>query len=432
MRGNIIQKSGKDIRHGYIQQYLKLFLCRVHPDLFQNYPKEQLRNSTSLQDLLPIVGNEKTQRSTDTRLSSPSNAAISKPTTLFFYVKPKDVSSVSSDASISPSQTTDVKDHLKLVVHTLPVLAIHISSHESKGITKEKALEQEIKSWEMVQSFLELCRKVGVAVRDPDELDVAQHLQQNIDDATARSNQQQTPHKPLSEVFVEELQSSFSGSVGGAKGEGFGEDVNQTQLGKTGGLAPALSAELMIKSNPLLFKSPSLSSTRLSKVIRTWIHWQEEESQRASSLGDSSIQSGAASFRLGNWWRKVPVMILSSGKERAEILQSASEAVDIKGSEADGQSVKGMLVVDQEMSKEERIQLEYQEVLRAASPPTRLSFAQTKKHVHNSSPSASASLSPEAASYLERMRARTMLDNVRSRSRGGSRGGSGVGRIRGE
>ncbi|KAG0300966.1 hypothetical protein BGZ98_008729 [Dissophora globulifera] len=444
MRSNIASKPAQDLRHGYVQRYLKLFFRRVHPDLFQNHPKEQLRNSTSLQDLLPLVQHDRNKTSYTQSPTPLDGAQQGKPASLAFYFKQKDTppsASASPKKPNDPSTTTTRRtSDLTLVEHTLPVLDFRIPSLESIGDTKRIVLEQEIKSWQMVQSFLELCHKVGVAVSERDQQDVAQHLDQSIKDATAASRKQAyQQQKPLSEIFRQELQSSFSGSVGGAKTATINGDmdVDLTHLGKIGGSAPALDAELLIQSNPLLFKSPELSSARLSKVVRTWIHWQEEDQQQQSSMDSSDLgYRQETAFQLGHWWRKVPVMVLSSASERTQLLRSGAAAItktsseDGNGKANTGQSVKGVLVVDQDMSKQEmseylvsnleRVQLEYQEMLRASSPS---SHSQQQGRAASSPPSPStSSLSPEAASYLDRMRTKAMLQNARSGRRRSSRG----------
>ncbi|KAG0294867.1 hypothetical protein BGZ96_000278 [Linnemannia gamsii] len=435
MRTNIA-KSTASIRQDYLQQYLRQFLRRVHPDLFQHHPKEQLQNSSSLQDLLPIVSHDK-NKSTSLRPNHTSSSPAETTKKLAFYYKNKDARQKSSTSAGS----TGTQEGLTLVEHTLP-LAFDPripSSTESSASSKQDLLEREVKSWEMVQSFVDLCRKVGVPVKAPDQIDISGHLEESITHAktATRANQQQrtAPQKPVSEVFQEELQSSFSGSsghVGSLSASSLGKSdihiksgssldtISDAHLGKIGGIAPALDAELMIQSNSLLFKSPTLSSAKLGKTIRTWIHWQDEDqhlhlgSASSSSDHDSSAQKP---FRLGDWWRKVPIMVLSSSVERTEILKAAT--ADPAGKGTNRQSTKGMLIVDQDMSKQEiidyleenlyTIQQEYQEMLKEALPAQQKSRQDTGKGVFAEKTSVSA----EAASYLERMRAKTQLKNNR-------------------
>ncbi|KAG0313470.1 hypothetical protein BGZ97_010153 [Linnemannia gamsii] len=438
MRTNIA-KSATSIRQDYLQQYLKQFLRRVHPDLFQHHPKEQLQNSASLQDLLPIVSLDKNKTA-----SLPSNHTSSSPaeTTkrLTFYYKNKDAGQKSNTSAGS----TGAQEGLMSVEHTLP-LAIDPripSSTDSGASSKQDILEREVKSWEMVQSFVDLCRKVGVPVKTPDQIDISDRLEESITNAktATRANQQKraAPQKPVSEVFQEELQSSFSGSSGHVgslsassssltgrsdiriKSGSSLDTISDSHLGKIGGTAPALDAQLMIQSNSLLFKSPMLSSAKLGKTIRTWIHWQEEDQHLHLNSANSSSDHDASAqkpFRLGDWWRKVPIMILSSSTERAEMLKAAT--ANPAGKDMDRQSTKGMLIVDQDMSKQEitdylednlfRVQREYQEMLKEALP----SQQRPRQDTGNSVSAEKASVSADAALYIERMRARTQLKTNR-------------------
>ncbi|KAG0031245.1 hypothetical protein BGZ82_007066 [Podila clonocystis] len=383
MRPSILKRPARELRQDYIQQYLKHFLRRVHPDLFQKYPKEQLRNSASLQDLLPLVNYEK-QGLTDSKpVSLESHALGSKCAQLVFYYKPD-------------KATTE----LKQVEHALPLPIDTRIPIDLQDASNQIVLEQEVKSWEMVQSFLELCRKVGVPVKEPDQKDVSIQLEQSIQEVKAKQPQQRTPQKPLGEIFAEELQGSFSGSLGSASYpsppsgsvvddmDTGARDISSTHLGKIGGSAPALDAQVMIRSNPLLFQSPELSKSKLGRVIRTWIHWQEEDEQSPVAQ---------VRFRLSDWWRKVPLMIMSSSEERASVLK-ASEA----------KSTRSLLIVDADMSKHDmieylrnnlgRVQSEYKDMLEQvgqAAPPRRHSSTE------------SSDLSDEAASYLARMKARS-------------------------
>ncbi|KAF9576526.1 hypothetical protein EC968_008004 [Mortierella alpina] len=361
---SLAQKSAREIRHSYIQQYLGKFLRKVHPDLFLSHPKEQLRNSAALQDLLPLVGHNKHDKHRD-KHSPPRTAGLSTsdsaPTKkLVFYYRPNHASPqhpATVDPSKDPSNGEMGSTSLRSIEHMLPIVDASIPLINTIDMdAQQHALEQEIKSWQMVQSFLDLCRKVEVSVKAQDQESVATHLEQSVKEAAMLQSKQQrgrsVPQKPLSEIFAEELQTSFSGSTGiltprshqaGTSAEVL-EDISQAHLGKMGGSPPLLDAQLMIESNPLLFKSPTVSATKLNKLVRTWIHWQEEDRHIEESLPNDSIQMEKA-FRFGDWWRKVPMMILSSGEERAELLKA-------KVDRSNGQSVKGMLVVDQEMSKQ--------------------------------------------------------------------------------
>ncbi|KAF9155970.1 hypothetical protein BG015_007877 [Linnemannia schmuckeri] len=370
MRTNIA-KSAASLRQDYLQQYLKQFLRRVHPDLFQHHPKEQLQNSASLQDLLPIVSHDKNKGASLPQNHTSSPAETTKK--LAFYYRTRDAGH-NSNISV---RSTGMPEGMALVEHTLPLAIdpriLTLSTIDSDTSSKQDLLEREVKSWEMVQSFVDLCRKVGVPVKAPDQIDISGHLEESITNAKAgtRAIQQRraAPQKPVSEVFQEELQSSFSGSsghVGSAtssssltgsnihvKSGPSLDTISDSHLGKIGGITPALDAQLMIQSNPLLFKSPALSSAKLSKTIRTWIHWQDEDqhlhhgNNNSSSAFETSVQKP---FRLGDWWRKVPIMVLSSSTERAEILKAAT--ADPAGKGANRQSIKGMLIVNQDMSKQ--------------------------------------------------------------------------------
>ncbi|KAF9098970.1 hypothetical protein BGX23_004505 [Mortierella sp. AD031] len=428
MRTNIAKTTASSLRQDYLQQYLKQFLRRVHPDLFQHHPQEQLQNSASLQDLLPIVGHEKNKGASlsPSHLSSPNE--VSKK--LAFYYRTKDAGQRSSGA-MTPNTPSRPTGGLQLVKHTLPLVIdprIPSSESDSGANPKQDLLEREVKSWEMVQSFMDLCRKVGVPVKSPDQEDIASHLQESIKKAetATRSNLQKraAPQKPVSQVFMEELQNSFSGSSGHSgssssplsgesdiqirSGSSF-DTIRDTHLGKIGGTAPALDAQLMIQSNPLLFKGPELSSAKLGKTIRTWIHWQEEDQHLTKDSPSVFEANGQTPFRLGDWWRKVPIMVLSSGEERAEVLKAA-EAVPV-GERS--QSIRGMLIVHQDMSKQDmteylakhldRIQQEYKEMLQEASPMR----ATPGQGTVEGTAIGKASVSAEAGLYLERMRART-------------------------
>ncbi|KAF9432457.1 hypothetical protein BGZ76_010786 [Entomortierella beljakovae] len=358
MRNHIVGKPGRDLRQTYMQQYLKQFLRRVHPDLFQNFPKEQLRNSNSLQDLLPLVNSEKDTKSSIR--SHPSNSwKEGDHAKLVFYLKPNKPEGNSKTDVRNPTQ-------LESIEHSLPIIAPLNQSTEDYGDYKQKVMEQEIKSWQMVQSFLDLCRKVGVSVKEADHAEIANHLTLSEQDLTAkRGAVRQQRQKPLSEVFQEELQSSFSGSSGyqtNKEKESSGGGISRTYLGKIGGTVPILDAEVMIKSNPLLFKSPNISSSRQSKIIRTWIHWQNEDQQPIESKGNDGPPQ--IPFELSSWWRKVPIMILDSAMEREQVLKSTNF------------DKNGMLIVDQDMSKQdmteylwnnlERIQSEYKDKLQTS------------------------------------------------------------------
>ncbi|KFH70533.1 hypothetical protein MVEG_03383 [Podila verticillata NRRL 6337] len=381
MRPSILKRP-RELRQDYIQQYLKHFLRKVHPDLFQKHPKEQLRNSASLQDLLPLVNHEKQgliQSRPDSSLES--HASGSKSAQLVFYYKP--------DMAAT---------ELKQVEHVLPLPIDARIPIGQQDASQQKVLEQEVKSWEMVQSFLELCRKVGVPVKEPDQKDVSIQLEQSIQEVKAKQPQQRKPQKPIGEIFAEELQGSFSGSLGSASsspppsrstvGDMDGtSDISSTHLGKIGGSAPALDAQVMIRSNPLLFQSPELSKSKLGRVIRTWIHWQEEDE---STMAQER-------FRLSEWWRKVPLMIMSTAEERTSMLKAS-----------DAKSTRGMLIVDADMSKHDmikylhtnlgRVQSEYKDMLQQVPnvPPRRTSTG-----------TVSSDPSGDAASYLARMRARS-------------------------
>ncbi|KAF9109345.1 hypothetical protein BGX27_007730 [Mortierella sp. AM989] len=437
MRAHIVGKSGRDLRQNYIQQYLKQFLQRVHPDLFQNHPKEQLRNSTSLQDLLPLVNHEKHIHS-DKRPSPSGNSAENDRTKLIFYFKPKNLGTPSSISANSSKAVNQSQSQLESVEHSLPAFVPTNRSIKADDNTKQDALEQELKSWQTVQSFLELCRKVGVSVKESDQKDVALQLEMSVQEITTKEKMaSHIPQKPLSEIFQEELQSSFSGSTGYRKpaqawketnigSTAAGEDVSHSYLGKIGGMAPALDAQVMIESNPLLFKSPELSSSRLSKVVRTWIHWQDEDQQQASS---PSASQPSATFCLGNWWRKVPIMILNSKEEREGILRSSEN------------TKKAILVVDQEMSKQEmteyltnnlkRVQAEYKDMLRLTlastsnSPPSWASTHNQRQQEQDTQQGHQPqwSATPDAESYLERMRMKTRFQNARGQFTRGSGGG---------
>ncbi|KAG0376197.1 hypothetical protein BGX24_008137 [Mortierella sp. AD032] len=439
MRTNIAKSTAAGLRQNYLQQYLKQFLRRVHPDLFQHHPKEQLQNSASLQVLLPIVSHDKNEGVPLPLNRNDTQAEASKK--LAFYYRTKDAELKSNTSTTTPGTpvgSVGLPGGLKLIEHTLPLAhdtRIPLSTSDSGVNSKQDLLEREVKSWAMVQSFVELCRKVGVPVKAPDQEDISIHLEEsinNVETAThAKQQKRAAPQKPVSEVFIEELQSSFSGSSGhvgtlssSSASMSGGSDIHvksgssldtisNSHHGKIGRSDPALDAQLMIQSNPLLFKSPAVSSAKLSKTIRTWIHWQDEDQHLPRGQNDPSSvakTSGQKAFRLGDWWRKVPIMVLSSSEERAETLKAA--AADPASGETKRQSIKGMLIIHQDMSKQEmteyldanmdRIQREYKEILQRASPKT------TPRRVPDESLGAEkTSVSAEAASYLERMRART-------------------------
>ncbi|KAI1319080.1 hypothetical protein EDD11_004969 [Mortierella claussenii] len=449
MRATIVGKPGQELRRNYVQQYLKQLLRKVHPDLFQHHPKEQLQNSTSLQDLLPLVGhdnnkNKSAQISSHSSPSSSSSSLEGKPMKLVFYFKPKHVGISAGTTHASPGQ-------LESVEHTFPNLGIRTSSEGRSDGGSLGPLEQEVKAWQTVQSFLELCRKLGISVKEPDQQDVARYLELSIQEAEdkSRSAQKRAPQKPLSEIFQEELQDSFAGSVGHSTPAASASvlhglsanspitqgDVSQVQLGKIGGVAPKLDAQVMIQSNPLLFKSPELSAAKLGKVVRTWIHWLEED--RLSSSTSSPAEGthiARTRFSLVNWWRKVPVMVLSSAREQEEASKAAVA------------SNKGMLIVHPGMSKQDmveylqsnlaRVQHEYKDMLQAAlsrrspSAPSLSSFNhqqhQHPQQYHRQGQTGSPFvLSSEAASYLDRMRAKAQLQHVKSRSSGDRLGRTG-------
>ncbi|KAF8949665.1 hypothetical protein BGZ46_005004 [Entomortierella lignicola] len=411
MRGHIVKKSARDIRQSYTQQYLKQFLRQVHPDLFQNYPKEQLRNSTSLQDLLPLVNHEK-----DTHLSNHhQHSSQSKFTKLVFYYKPNSSRpqplSTSSDTSITSTQKKS-QPQLESVEHSLPEFKPISPSSDSNDTVKQSILEQELKSWEMLQSFLELCRKVGVPVKDTDQKDVALQLELSKQQITAiEKKTPQASQKSLSEIFQEELQSSFAGSRGHIKSTqawtGADGHASQTQLGKIGGEMTTEDAEIMIRSNPLLFQSPGLPKKGLRKVIRTWIHWQNEDQQLETSSFDGN--KSVIPFHFGDWWRKVPIMVFSSYKESIELLETSG-------------AKRGMLVVNQDMSKQEmteylrdnleRVQAEFKELIR--SPIARSQDQKIRQVEQERQPERSPA--SDAESYIERMRMKNQFQNARARS----------------
>ncbi|KAG0272590.1 hypothetical protein BGZ95_011626 [Linnemannia exigua] len=441
MRTNIAKSTAASLRQNYLQQYLKQFLRRVHPDLFQHHPKEQLQNSAALQDLLPIVSHDK-NKGVSLPNRNDTQAEVTKK--LAFYYRTKDAGLKSNTSTTTPgilAGSIGSPGGLKLIEHTLPLVHdSRIPSTTDSGVSsKQDLLEREVKSWEMVQSFVELCRKVGVPVKAPDQEDISSHLEESIKNVeTAMHSKQQKQaalQKPVSEIFIEELQSSFSGSSGHVRTlsssspsmlggsdihvkSGFSLDtISSSHHSKIGGSAPALDAQLMIQSNPLLFKSPAVSSAKLSKTIRTWIHWQDEDQHLLRVQNDPSSvakASGQKPFRLGDWWRKVPIMILSSSEERAETLKAA--AADPSSGETKGQPIKGMLIIHQDMSKQEiteylddnmdRIQREYKEMLQKASPKTK-----PRRATVECLGGEKTSVSAEAASYLERMRARSQGSN---------------------
>ncbi|KAF9405584.1 hypothetical protein BGZ94_003459 [Podila epigama] len=389
------------LRKNYIQQCLTQFLRRVHPDLFQKHPAEQLKNSASLQDLLPLVQQELRGGAQITDTHSPA----SKSASLVFYCHPKEKGAAD----------------LIQVEHVLPIVDTLIPLDNSADTTKQSVLEREVRSWEMVQSFMELCRKVGVPIKELDRLDVNTQLEQSLQDAKSASKFKTAPHKPIGEIFAQELQESFAGSLGNANirrsdthlptenttsdgGASSSTQLNDstTLLGKIGGSAPALDAQVMIQTNPLLFKSPNLSATKLGRLIRTWIYWQEEDEHLETSPH--------ARFRLSSWWRKVPIMIASSALEHKSMLQS--------GSSGGGGTTQGMLVVHPEMTKEDmiqylvdnldRVQIEYRDMLQKAG---------TMQGNHNPSsaptPNSKKVNSDDVASYLAKMRAQSRPSHQR-------------------
>ncbi|KAG0341529.1 hypothetical protein BG004_006000 [Podila humilis] len=405
MRPSILKRPAKELRQEYLQQYLKHFLRRVHPDLFRKHPKEQLCNSTSLQDLLPLVNHEKDKailaaRQEESPWADSHAPGSSKSAHLVFYYRPE-----------GRSASTEL---LKQVEHSLPLpVVVNTRIPTLDKSVRETILNQEVKSWEMVQSFLELCRKVGVPVKDPDQKDVSIQLEMSIQEAETKQATQSATQKPIGEIFAEELQGSFSGSLGGggggnpttsSVGNSMAMDpsrtrsmdynvVSSTHLSKIGGSAPALDAQVMIQSNLLLFQSPELLRSKLERVVRTWIHWQEEDEASTLVLEDR--------FRLSDWWRKVPVVIMSSAEERSNSLRMS-----------DSTARRGMLIVDPQMSKQDmtkylrnnlaRVQNEHRIILEQ-------SRAATARHVPRPPQGASAgsgTLSQGAAAYLSRMRAK--------------------------
>ncbi|KAF9583015.1 hypothetical protein BGW38_010418 [Lunasporangiospora selenospora] len=375
----------KLLQQKYIQQHLKAFLRRVHPDLFQHHPKEQLQNSESLQFLLPLVTPSKSHSRPSTSTPSNPNSSDSAKKLAFYFrgtsTHNETISTTGDEVSPQP---------LVFIEHSLPV----VDPLDSNNSSKQDRLDHEAKSWFMVQSFLELCRKVGVAVKETDFSEVTVRLDESTKSTEATKRRSQ-PQRPLSEIFAEELQGSFSGSSGhvgsqallypkpllskvrpGLEGS-FGPrtDVNNgypsyARLGKTGGPSSNMDADMMIASNPLLFMSPDLSKKKLKKFVRTWIYWQEEDRNR--SVGDSmrpeAMANRVESFDLVQWWRKVPVMVMSSATERAQALKAPS-----------AQEGKAILVVDIDMSKEEmtaylaqnipRVEAEYRALLQKYSAP---------------------------------------------------------------
>ncbi|KAF9935276.1 hypothetical protein FBU30_004851 [Linnemannia zychae] len=430
MRTNITKSAAAGLRQSYLQWYLKQFLRRVHPDLFQHHPREQLQNSASLQDLLPIVSPEK-NKDISLPLSHSSSAAESTKKFAFYYrVKDADQkSNARTSISISSDESKESSVKMQMVEHILPVVLdtqIPSSPTSTDNNSRQDVLKREVKSWEMVQSFIDLCRKVGVPVKAHDQKDISNHLNeaiQNVEIIT-RTNQQKRaiPQKPVSQVFMEELQNSFSGSSGHTRlstsilsnksdilvksGASF-DTISDSHIGKIGGSAPALDAQLMIQSNPLLFKSPELSSLKLNKVIRTWVHWQNED-QHLDKHDEYSSPihqiDKPKPFRLGSWWRKVPVMVMNSKEEREQTLEAT--AAGFVGKESRSQLIRGMLVVDQDMSKQDmveyleknlsRIQQEYREMLKGTSPIEASALESAKMDDLD-----------EAESYIARMRAKT-------------------------
>ncbi|KAG0053512.1 hypothetical protein BGZ83_000929 [Gryganskiella cystojenkinii] len=363
----MLMQTAGEIRQAYLQQYLKQFLRKVHPDLFQHHPKEQLQNSNSLQDLLPLVNSIKDSHST-TLLNTRHPKSIKDPeepsARFLFYYRGNTKPAPTSPADSTPStSSTSTSTELAAVEHSLPLINTRIAhdSNETRADAQAEALDRELKSWQMVQSFLGLCEKVGVTIKGSDKEEVDRHVEESKKIATKNFTQNRTPQKPLREIFQEELQNSFSGSDGHVGAEHVDRDaVSHARLGKIGGSAPVLDAQVMIRSNPLLFKSPDLSKSKLSKLVRTWIHWQEEDMEVTER----------SPFTLQQWWRKVPVMVLASADERSKLLKAAAQ-------NQNGPSTKGMLVVHQGMSKLEMIdyleahldsvEANYKDLLRAAT-----------------------------------------------------------------
>ncbi|KAG0261609.1 hypothetical protein DFQ27_002874, partial [Actinomortierella ambigua] len=215
----LIEKAAREIRQDYVQRYLKQFLRRVHPDLFQHHPKEQAQNSASLQELLPIVGHDKQKMTANTppaHVRDPPSLTAN----LSFYVRP--ITSAAIAASVAASETGSgstknaTSRPLTLVEHNLPLPQAPIQAYTQHAMLNMQELEQELRSWEMVQSFMHLCTKVGVSVAEADQQYMQKQYQavrEAIQQASMGSSPQQAA-KSLQEIFVEELQGSFAGSSG--------------------------------------------------------------------------------------------------------------------------------------------------------------------------------------------------------------------------
>ncbi|KAG0230871.1 hypothetical protein BGW41_002390 [Actinomortierella wolfii] len=352
------ENAANEIRQGYVQRYLKQFLRRVHPDLFQHYPSEQAQNSASLQELLPLVGHDKQKKLhvVAPPISGDSSSSSPLTTKLAFYVRP-----ISKAAATLPSNNPP----LALVEHHLPVPHVTPSPTQTVSLSgvNIQELEQELRSWEMVRSFLELCAKVGVSVAEADQQYTNEQYQE-LNTAIQQAETNPAPkhtEKSLKEIFAEELQGSFAGSTGKTSQSVHSSKTlsssTETQTWKVGGgLDVEEQARRMIESNKLLFTSEGVTRAGLEKMVRKWLHWQEEDRRRMYSeqlrtseageqTGDGSLKDA---FRLQDWWRKVPTYVAENSQEQKRIQL-----------EMQRQGRGGMIVVAQDSTKE-AVQAEYQ------------------------------------------------------------------------
>ncbi|KAF9978922.1 hypothetical protein BGZ73_008427 [Actinomortierella ambigua] len=395
-------KAAKELRQSYVQRYLKQFLRRVHPDLFQHHPKEQAQNSASLQELLPIVGYDKQKR---TAIVPPAHGSDTLPLTtkLSFYIRPAPAAAatttVTAAANASPPPLT-------LIEHNLPLPHVPTQALTEPATLNIPELEQELQSWEMVRSFMQLCTKVGVPVTNADEQctqEQQQALHMAVQQAKAGPSPKQT-ERSLKEIFAEELQGSFAGSSG--------KTTESLAWKVGGGYDVEEQARHMIESNPLLFTSAEVSRARLEKTMRKWLYWQEEDKQQMfreqlrTSEGTKEGQAGTVPrrnlFRLQDWWRKVPVYVAGSSREQARILQ-----------EMHRQGRGGMVVVAQDAKM-----IEYLAVhLPVASEEYQAQMLEHQKLHHQPQRAVDDDV---GAQYLARMRAKHARIGQGQRGRGRS------------
>lgn len=263
----------------YLKRYWKPFVLCIHPDFFTNKPAEKKVNAQSLQHLQKLVHpilNSKEDGSAPTQ---------NLPLEVRFYPKTT-AAPISIDRRPGLPELTPITHCFELTANGKPTPA-HII-------------------WSTTFSFLTLCEKLGIDVRDADLKLVKENA------LRLSTPQSQGMHRPpsasLTEVFAREFRrSAAAATISHMKDADM--DVNTFS-----------------ESNYLLFSEPGLVKEQQQAAIKKLLLCKRET-------------------KLQQWWGKVPVVIVSrkvDGTKVDETKVDKAESLTKK---------KGLLVIPWDATK---------------------------------------------------------------------------------